>query len=197
MVSHQGHCWSLMIPWFSALFRPLNSGARDDQGILAKSGTEDRQKTKKKWGKKEAKRPSGNMCDDRAGGQGTLPISDPVPDWHLRRGRGEPLGRKVQPIIQSNQNIPTQNMISMQAVDWTIRETRRVSLHFGYQRSSHPRALGQAQLSGSRVTHSLPHQWCSKRVQNYGPFFLGPSGTRGNSLKSDFKSCIIITSASH
>lgn len=42
---------------------------------------------------------------------GALPVGAPIPDRHWRRGRGEPLGRKAQPTIQSNQNISTQNMV--------------------------------------------------------------------------------------
>lgn len=58
-----------MTPWFSALFRPLSSGARDDQGILAKSGAEDRQKTKKRKRKSEGKR-------RQKGHQGTYVVTE-------------------------------------------------------------------------------------------------------------------------
>ena len=65
-----------MTPQFSALFRPLSSGTRDDPGILAKSGAEDRQKTKRKR-KRRQRGQQGTYVVTELGG--TLPVGAPIP----------------------------------------------------------------------------------------------------------------------
>ena len=197
MVSHQGHCWSLMTPWFSALFRPLNSGARDDQGILAKSGTEDRQKTKKKVREKGGKKAIREHMWWQSWGRGTLPISDPIPDWHLRRGRGEPLGRKVQPIIQSNQTY--QHKTWSQCRLWTGPSGRRDVLLSTSGTSAHliqgHLAKPNSQAQGWPTAYHISDAQSGSKPMGHSSWALLERG--GNSLKSDFKSCIIVTSASH
>lgn len=74
-------------------------------------------------------------------------------------------------------------------LDQTSRETRGVSLHLGDQPLSHLGELGQPQLLDTRVICSHPASVMLKA----GPDLQAILERGRSSLKSDFKSRIIIT----